>query len=96
MSDPASIDAPKNVWTLITPSSVLQGIIVRLDDSPSAYYFTHRPTGSAPPPQADPGEPDFLGVPKFLEGRAVEMGFNEPTDVYVLCTGEDGRILVAV
>lgn len=94
MPDPSTIDTPVNVWTPIA-TDVLQGFVVKVNDSPDAYYFTTRPAGSAVPPITDPDDQAFLGVHEFIDDNIIEMGFIEPTDVYILCHGSPGRVLFA-
>lgn len=95
MPDPAIVDLPADAWTLIA-ANVLTGLVDKRSSDPSAYYITSRPAGSAAPPVTDPDDAAFLGATKFIEGDEVDLKSNVPTDFYMLCTGEAGRVLVSL
>ena len=95
MPDPARVIVPVGVWIIIA-ANTLNGIVTKIDNTPTAYYFTTRPTGSAVPPETDINDAAFLGTPLFLEGRQIELTANEPTDFYALCTESIGLIEVTI
>ena len=94
MPDPSTVDIPVDVWTPIA-TDILQGLIVRGNALPDAYYLTSRPAGSVPPPVTDPDDAAFLGIIILMDVGDFVMGFSEPTDVYMLSTGNAGSVIVA-
>ena len=95
MADPVLVNIPKDAWLPVI-LNVVAGFIDSMTSAPDVYYFTTRLNLAAAPVIVDPNDPDFEGVPKFLQGRTVEIAANEPTDVYVLCLGADGKVKVTV
>ena len=95
MADPVIVDIPKDAWLPVI-TNVVAGFIDRMTADPTVYYFTTRLNLAAAPLIIDPNDPDFEGVPKFLKGLTVDIEANEPTDIYILCLGDAGKVQVTV
>ena len=93
MADPVIVDIPEGAWKLIAENEIKANAEI-LDRKPTGYLFTTRDYPSVAPAIVDPGDPNFEGVPKFLEGREVSLEGTVPTDHWVFCTGSDGKVKV--
>ena len=95
MANPEIVAIPKAAWLKVA-SGVFTGFIRKMLNDPSSYYFTTRVADDPEPAVVDPALPTFEGVPIFLQGRNAEITATEATDVYMFCTGNDGRVRVDV
>lgn len=93
MADPVIVSTPKNVWTRIAENEI-KALAEVLSRKPTAYHFTTRDYPSVAPVITDLNDADFEGVPKFLQGREVSLEGTVPTDHWVLCTGDNGKVKV--
>jgi len=90
MADPAVVPCPADEWTKVA-TNVVQGLVTRLNSSPSVYKQTYRDTGGA--------APTVLGIdaiPIFAEGISVPISATAGIDVYIYPVGAAGSVRVDV